>query len=104
MNQTKTAQQVAAYIRAVVKREVGRIETYGRKYSESYNNYKSWRYKYYGLCSNKENMDRAYEAYKIITDMAPRIATMFGYKVNCHITGGRGFGLSSLMYNVTPIK
>ena len=64
----------------------------------------AWRYKYYMLHSSKENMDRAYEAYKIITDMAPRIAHMFGYKVNCHITGGRGVYASSLIYNVTPIK
>ena len=115
MNQTKTAQQVAAYIRAVVKREVGRIETVGRKISEDYHWYtkdgkrtNAWRYKYYMLHSSKENMDRAYEAYKIITDMAPRIAHMFGYKVNCHITGGRGAyafdAASSLIYNVTPIK
>ena len=111
MNQTKTAQQVAAYIRAVVKREVGRIETNGRKISEDYHWYtikdgrkNAWRYKYYIIHPSKENMDRAYEAYKIITDMAPRIAHMFGYKVNCHITGGRGVYASSLIYNVTPIK
>ena len=110
MNQTKTAQQVAAYIRAVVKKEIGTIRT-GRKISEDYHWYtikegrkNAWRYKYYMLHSSKENMDRAYEAYKIITDMAPRIAHMFGYKVNCHITGGRGVYASSLIYNVTPIK
>jgi hypothetical protein len=115
MNQTKTAQQVAAYIRAVVKREVGQIETVGRKISEDYHWYtkdggrtNAWRYKYYVLYPGKENMDRAYEAYRIITDMAPRIANLFGYKLNCHFTnyhsGNPNSNHTSLIYNVTPIK
>ena len=115
MNQTKTAQQVAAYIRAVVQREVGRIETNGRKISEDYHWYtkdgartNAWRYKYYIIHPSKENMDRAYEAYKIITDMAARVEHIFGYKVNCRFTnycfGNPNSNQTSLIYNVTPCK
>jgi hypothetical protein len=108
MNQTKTAQQVAAYIRAIVKRDIGRIETYGRKISEDYHWYtkdgkrtNAWRYKYYGICSDQENLDRVYEAYKLINDMAPKLKEMFGYKVKCHYGDSH---VPSLIYNVTPCK
>lgn len=100
MNQTKTPQQVAAYIRAVVQREVGKIETNGRKYSESYNKYKAWRYKYYRIDPEPTNRIRAYEAYKLINDMAGKLKEMFGYTVNCQYAKD-GF---SLIYNVTPCK
>ena len=73
----RTPQQIAAYIRAVVKRDIGKIDTDGRKYSEEYNWYtkdgmlkKAWRYKYYGIISSKANMERAYEAYKLINSMS----------------------------------
>ena len=65
MNQTKTAQAVAALIRAQVKMDIGKIETVGRKYSEDYHWYtkagrkNAWRYKYYVLADDKANMDRA---------------------------------------------
>ena len=106
MNQTKTAQQVAAYIRAVVKKEIGTIRT-GRKISEDYHWYtikegrrNAWRYKYYRIDPEPTNRIRAYEAYKLINDMAGKLKEMFGYTVNCQYAKD-GF---SLMYNVTPVQ
>jgi hypothetical protein len=106
MNQTKTAQQVAAYIRAVVKKEIGIIRTY-RKISEDYHWYtikegrrNAWRYKYYQIGPEPTNRMRAYEAYKLINDMSGKLKEMFGYTVNCQWSKD-GF---SLIYNVTPIK
>jgi len=103
----RTPYQVAAYIRAVVKREVGKIETDSRKYSEEYSWYtndgklkKAWRYKYYIINPSKANMERAYEAYKLINSMAARVEHLFGYEVNCHFLNGS----TSLVFNVTPIK
>jgi len=114
MNQTKTAQQVAAYIRAHVKMDIGKIETVGRKISEDYHwttkaGWRhAWRYKYYVLADDKANMDRAYEAYKLINSMSNRIQLMFGYKVKCRFTnyyaGNPNSTATSLIYNVTPCK
>ena len=103
----RTPQQIAAYIRAVVKRDIGKIDTDGRKISEDYHWYtkdgmlkKAWRYKYYGIISSKANMERAYEAYKLINSMSARLEYLFGYEVNCHFLNGS----TSLVFNVTPIK
>lgn len=108
MNQTKTPQQIAAYIRAIIKREVGPIETTERNYSESYNKHKAWRYKYYSIYTSKENMGRAYEAYKLVNGMAPKLKEMFGYGVTAKfsnwLNGDPDSGVSSLIINVTPSK
>jgi len=107
----KTPQEVAAYIRAVVKKEVGSIRT-KRKISEEYHWYvglgktrahihrrNAWRYKYYEL--NLNDYGKAYDAYKLINGMAPKLKELFGYTVVAHFS--RRMGLKpSFMYRVTP--
>ena len=101
----KTAQEVAAYIRAIVKREVGAIRSF-RKLSEDYHWYTSagrknaWRYKYYLPDMDAENMDRLMDAYKLINGMAPKLKEMFGYTVVANFSR-KGH---SLIYRVTPIN
>lgn len=104
----KTTQEVAAYIRAIVKNEVGTIRT-KRKISEEYHWYvgqhgygtrrNAWRYKYYEL--NLNDYGKAYEAYKLINGMAPKLKAMFGYTVVAQFSRRKGLK-PSFMYRVTP--
>ena len=104
-----TPQEVAAYIRAVVKKEVGTIRT-KRKISEDYHWYvgaagthltrrNAWRYKYYEL--NLNDYGKAYEAYKLINGMAPMLKELFGYTVVAQFSRRKGLK-PSFMYRVTP--
>ena len=104
----KTTQEVAAYIRAVVKKEIGSIPT-KRKISEDYHWYvgmrgsmtrrNAWRYKYYNI--DPRFGGRAYEAYKLINGMAPKLKELFGYTVVAHFSRKKGLK-PSFMYRVTP--
>lgn len=104
----KTPQEVAAYIRAVVKKEVGTIRT-KRKISEEYHWYvghqwsgtrrNAWRYKYYEL--NLNDYGKAYEAYKLINGMAPMLKELFGYTVVAQFSRRKNLK-PSFMYRVTP--
>lgn len=105
----KTTQEVAAYIRAVVKKEIGSIRT-KRKISEDYHWYvggsrthltrrNAWRYKYYEL--NLMDYGKAYEAYKLINGMAPKLKAMFGYTVVAQFSRRKSLK-PSFMYRVTP--
>jgi hypothetical protein len=114
----KTAQEVAAYIRAIVKNEVGAIKSV-RKISESYHWYtgkagslkrqNAWRYKYYipeliwndtvyDPIDDTENKHRLMDAYKLINGMAPKLKAMFGYTVVAEFSRYD----FSLIYRVTP--
>ena len=108
----KTAQEVAAYIRAIVKNEVGAIKSV-RKISESYHWYtkngrkNAWRYKYYmpdwkytvyDPVTDTENKHRLLDAYKLINGMAPKLKAMFGYTVVAEFSRYD----YSLIYRVTP--
>jgi hypothetical protein len=108
----KTAQEVAAYIREIVKNEVGDIKSV-RKISEGYQWYtkglrkNAWRYKYYipdwnytvyDPVNDPTNQDRLYDAYKLINDMAPKLKAMFGYTVVARFSPTD----YSLIYRVTP--
>lgn len=105
----KTPQEVAAYIRAIVKNEVGTIRT-KRKISEEYHWYvgnsrthltrrNAWRYKYYKL--NLNDYGKAYEAYKLINGMAPKLKEMFGYTVVAQFSRRKTLK-PSFMFRVTP--
>lgn len=104
----KTTQEVAAYIRAVVKKEIGSIRT-KRKISEEYHWYvgqqgygtrrNAWRYKYYEL--NLMDYGKAFEAYKLINGMAPTLKELFGYTVVAQFSRRKGLK-PSFMYRVTP--
>lgn len=105
----KTTQEVAAYIRAIVKNEVGTIRT-KRKISEEYHWYvgnsrthltrrNAWRYKYYKL--NLNDYGKAYEAYKLINGMAPKLKEMFGYTVVAQFSRRKSLK-PSFMFRVTP--
>jgi hypothetical protein len=104
----KTTQEVAAYIRNIVKKEVGSIRT-KRKISEEYHWYvgnlgsasrrNAWRYKYYEL--NLNDYGKAYDAYKLINGMAPKLKELFGYTVVAHFSNRKGLK-PSFMYRVTP--
>lgn len=104
----KTTQEVAAYIRAVVKKEIGTIRT-KRKISEEYHWYvgqqgygtrrNAWRYKYYEL--NLMDYGKAYEAYKLINGMAPKLKELFGYTVVAQFSRRKNLK-PSFMYRVTP--
>ena len=112
----KTAQEVAAYIRAIVKNEVGAIRSV-RKISEGYHWYtgkagsmkrqNAWRYKYYipdwnytvyDPVTDTENKHRLMDAYKLINGMAPKLKAMFGYTVVAEFSQYD----FSLIYRVTP--
>ena len=108
----KTAQEVAAYIRAIVKNEVGTIRSV-RKISEGYHWYtengrkNAWRYKYYipdwkytkyDPVNDTENKHRLMDAYKLINGMAPKLKAMFGYTVVAEFSRTD----HSLIYRVTP--
>jgi hypothetical protein len=104
----KTTQEVAAYIRNIVKKEIGSIRT-KRKISEEYHWYvgklgsvgrrNAWRYKYYEL--NLNDYGKAYDAYKLINGMAPKLKELFGYTVVAHFSNRKGLK-PSFMYRVTP--
>ena len=104
----KTTQEVAAYIRNIVKKEIGSIRT-KRKISEEYHWYvgmrgsasrrNAWRYKYYEL--NLNDYGKAYEAYKLINGMAPKLKELFGYTVAAHFSTRKGLK-PTFMYRVTP--
>jgi hypothetical protein len=104
----KTPQEVAAYIRAVVKKEIGSIPT-KRKISEDYHWYvgmrgsmarrNAWRYKYYNI--DPRFGGRAYEAYKLINGMAPKLKELFGYTVVAQFSRTMS-KYPSLIYRVTP--
>ena len=112
----KTTQEVAAYIRNIVKKEIGSIHSI-RKISEGYHWYvgkagsvsrrNAWRYKYYipnlKYKSNApvisfENWSRMQDAYKLINGMAPKLKAMFGYTVVAEFSKID----NSLIYRVTP--
>lgn len=105
----KTPQEVAAYIRAIVKNEIGTIRT-KRKISEEYHWYvngsrthltrrNAWRYKYYEL--NLNDYGKAYDAYKLINGMAPKLKEMFGYTVVAQFSRRKTLK-PSFMFRVTP--
>jgi hypothetical protein len=108
----KTAQEVAAYIREIVKNEVGAIKSV-RKISEGYHWYtkglrkNAWRYKYYipdwnytvyDPVNDAENKHQLMDAYKLINGMAPKLKAMFGYTVVAEFSRYD----FSLIYRVTP--
>ena len=112
----KTTQEVAAYIRNIVKKEIGSIHSV-RKISEGYHWYvgtlgsvgrrNAWRYKYYipnwkyksnAPVMDPENQTRLMDAYKLINGMAPKLKELFGYTVVAEFSKRD----HSLIYRVTP--